>query len=159
MTSLATAQPVDAAQVRLQGVRDDQFVTLATRHDRRRRQFTWSPASATPRAEIKRIVVTKGADTLVLEPERGPAEYAQENWTKPEEPVAGVDASTRRRSRRERPRMLCHVFTERPIYRPEEPVHISGFVRSLSRRRAVLCDARRHDRGDRAGQPGMAACR
>ena len=24
--------------------------------------------------------------------------------------------------------MLCHVFTERPIYRPEEPVN-RGFVR------------------------------
>src|SRR5204862_3876159 len=23
-----------------------------------------------------------------------------------------------------------HVFTERPIYRPEEPVHIKGYVRS-----------------------------
>src|SRR5581483_12372097 len=30
----------------------------------------------------------------------------------------------------EAPRTLCHVFTERPIYRPEEPVHIKGYVRS-----------------------------
>ncbi|HEY8138901.1 MAG TPA: MG2 domain-containing protein, partial [Methylocystis sp.] len=32
-------------------------------------------------------------------------------------------------ARIEAPRTLCHLFTERPIYRPEEPVHIKGYVR------------------------------
>ncbi len=32
-------------------------------------------------------------------------------------------------ARAEKPRILCHVFTERPIYRPEEAVEIRGFVR------------------------------
>ena len=32
-------------------------------------------------------------------------------------------------ARNEAPRTLCHLFTERPIYRPEEPVHIKGYVR------------------------------
>ena len=32
--------------------------------------------------------------------------------------------------RQERPQTLCHIFTERPIYRPEDAVEIRGFVRS-----------------------------
>ena len=65
----------------------------------------------------------------MLEPGNGPAEYARENWTKPEEAWLawtvnpGVTRATP-------PQTLCHIFTERPIYRPEEPVHIKGYVRS-----------------------------
>src|SRR5258708_13581646 len=32
-------------------------------------------------------------------------------------------------AREEKRRIQCHVFTERPIYRPEEPVEIRGFIR------------------------------
>ena len=31
--------------------------------------------------------------------------------------------------RQPKPQLLCHVYTERPIYRPEEPVLIAGMVR------------------------------
>ena len=128
VTSLATARPIGEAQVLLQGVRDDKFVTLASGLTDADGMFTWSPANRTE-AQIRRIVVTKGLDTLVLEPERGPAEYARENWTKPEKPWLAwtVDPAV---DRSEAARTLCHIFTERPIYRPEEPVHIKGYVRS-----------------------------
>lgn len=128
VTSLATARPIGEAQVILQGVRDEKFVTLASGTTNADGMFTWSPANR-PKARIKRIVVTKGVDTLVLEPERGPAEYARENWTKPEDAWLSwtVDPAV---NRSEAPRTLCHIFTERPIYRPEEPVHIKGYVRS-----------------------------
>src|SRR5262249_43394802 len=128
VTSLATARPVAEAQVLLQGVRDDKFVTLASGMTDADGMFAWSPENRSE-ARIKRIVATKGLDTLGLRPERGPAEYAKENWTKPESPWLSwtVDPAV---DRREAPRMLCHVFTERPIYRPEEPVHIKGYVRT-----------------------------
>ena len=39
---------------------------------------------------------------------------------------------------------LCHVFTERPIYRPEEPVHIKGYrPRTTRRRRCSIEQGRR----------------
>jgi alpha-2-macroglobulin len=128
VTSLATARPVGEAQVLLQGVDGDRFVTLASGTTDTDGMFTWSPAKRNA-AQIKRIVVTKALDTLVLEPERGPTEYAHENWTKPESPWLSwtIDPKV---DRAEQARTLCHVFTERPIYRPEEPVHIKGYVRS-----------------------------
>src|SRR5512143_2867446 len=31
------------------------------------------------------------------------------------------------------PEVLCHIFTERPVYRPEEEVHIKGYLRKRDR--------------------------
>ena len=117
VTSLSTARPIGEAQVRLEGVRDDKFVTLANGTTDADGMFVWSVADRTE-GRIKRIVVTKGLDTLVLEPERGPSEYARENWTKPESAWLSwtVDPAV---DRSESERTLCHIFTERPIYRPE----------------------------------------
>lgn len=126
-TSLATAKPVTGAEILLQGVRADAFVTLARGVTDADGGFTWTIADPKA-ADLTRIVVTKGADTLVLDTESGPSEYADENWTRPEAPWLSwtvdpeIDLSPEQR-------VLCHVFTERPLYRPEEPVHVKGFVR------------------------------
>ncbi|MCK6550995.1 MG2 domain-containing protein [Myxococcota bacterium] len=32
-------------------------------------------------------------------------------------------------ARGEQPRQLCHIFTERPVYRPDEAVHVKGWFR------------------------------
>lgn len=128
VTSLASAQPVAQAQIRLDGLRDDKFVTLTSGVTDSDGGFTWSLANRAE-AEIKRIVVTKGLDTLVLEPGDGPQQYAKNNWTKPDQPWLSwtTDPAV---ERTETSRTLCHVFTERPIYRREEPVHIKGYVRN-----------------------------
>jgi len=121
-------EPVEGAEIRLEGLRDDKFVTLVDGRTDRDGAFTWDVGKRAE-AEIKRVVVAKGLDALVLEPANGPPEYARDNWTKPEEPWLawtvnpGVVRATP-------PQTLCHIFTERPIYRPEEPVQIKGYVRS-----------------------------
>lgn len=134
VTSLASTQPVAGAELRLDGVRDGAFATLAqgvTGAD-----GSWTLAAPLPRDKdgnatpVRRIVVVKATDTLVLEPQRGPQQYAGEAWTRPGAAwigwIGGVNAVA---DRREKPRLLCHVFTERPIYRPEEPILIAGMVR------------------------------
>ncbi|SDR59924.1 hypothetical protein SAMN05519103_06569 [Rhizobiales bacterium GAS113] len=128
VTSLATAASIADARVHLEGVRDDKFVTLASGTTDAGGAFLWNVGQRAE-AEIKRIVVTKGLDTLVIEPDNAPAQYSKENWTKPEDPWLAWTTSPDTQ-RTETPQLLCHVFTERPIYRPEEPVHIKGYVRS-----------------------------
>jgi hypothetical protein len=128
VTSLSTAAPVAEAQVRLEGVRNDRFITLARGVTDADGAFTWLLQTRIT-AELKRMVVSKGLDTLVLDTDRGPAAYAHENWTKPEKPWLAWTVAPHI-DRTEVPRTLCHVFSERPIYRPEEPVHIKGFVRT-----------------------------
>jgi uncharacterized protein YfaS (alpha-2-macroglobulin family) len=127
VTSLSSAAPVEGAQLRLEGLKDDKFVTLAQGVTNAKGEFSWA-LDKREEAEIKRIVVAKGLDTLALAPDEAPSRYAQENWTKPEE--SWLDWTTNPEDERKPlAKNLCHVFTERPIYRPEEPVHFKGYVR------------------------------
>jgi uncharacterized protein YfaS (alpha-2-macroglobulin family) len=128
VTSIATALPVADAEVHLDGVRDNKYVTLARGVTDAGGAFTWSTATREA-ANVKRIVVTKGLDVLVLDPEHAPSQYAKENWTRPKQPWLAwtFDPHAERGEPR---RTLCHVFSERPIYRPEEPVHIKGYLRT-----------------------------
>ncbi len=128
VTSLATAQPVAGAQLRIEGIKDEKFVTLAQGTTDASGFFTWSLGKRDG-AELRRVVVVKGLDTLVVDPESAPSEYSKENWTKPET-VWLAWTTDPEQPRVETARTLCHLFTERPIYRPEEPVHIKGYVRS-----------------------------
>lgn len=128
VTSLASGKPMDGAQIHLDGLRDGKFVTLATGTTDAQGFFSWELQKRAD-AKIRRVIVTKGLDTLVVDPDHAPAQYAEDNWTKPS--AAWLDWTTNpAESRTEQSRTLCHVFTERPIYRPEEPVHIKGYVRS-----------------------------
>ncbi|QND48095.1 alpha-2-macroglobulin [Rhizobium lusitanum] len=128
VTSLATGNPIDGAQIRLDGLRDGKFITLATGTTDTQGFFAWNLDQRAD-AKIRRVIVTKGLDTLVIDPDHAPAQYAQDNWTKPS--ASWLNWTTNPEEDRTEPaRTLCHVFTERPIYRPEEPVHIKGYVRS-----------------------------
>ncbi|WBK01503.1 MG2 domain-containing protein [Methylocystis parvus] len=128
VTSLASAQPVAGAQIRVEGVKDDKFVALATGTTDANGFFSWTPSKRGD-GELRRVVVSKGLDTLVIDPDSAPSEYSKELWSKPEAQwLSWVTESDSPRA--EKPRTLCHVFSERPIYRPEEPAHIKGYVRT-----------------------------
>ena len=110
------------------GVKDEKFVTLASGATDASGFFSWTPDKRGG-GEARRIVVNKGLDTLVVDPDSAPSEYSREIWSKPEsEWLAWTSEADQPRA--EKPRTLCHVFSERPIYRPEESAHIKGFVRS-----------------------------
>jgi uncharacterized protein YfaS (alpha-2-macroglobulin family) len=132
VTSLSTAEPVAGARIRVDGLRDGRFVTLA--QGTTAADGSWFMRAPLARgldgrpADIQRIVAIKATDTLVLEPLRGPQQYANGNWTRPSAPWLDWTARDLA-SRQEKARTPCHVFTERPIYRPEEPVRIAGMIR------------------------------
>lgn len=134
VTSLATAQPVAGAVVRLEGTlhepsRRPEWVTFAevrTGIDGRAR---WVPRGEIGKQRrIRRITVAKEDDILVWDPARAPERYADNHWSKSSETWLQwtLDNIDRRGSS---PPPLCHLFTERPVYRPEEAVHIKGYLR------------------------------
>ena len=86
--------------------------------------MNWKEAAGS----LRRIVVIKATDTLVLEPGRGPPQYAGGQWDRAGSPWLGW-MTTSPAPREEGARTLCHVFTERPIYRPAEPMLIAGMIR------------------------------
>src|SRR5262249_60265821 len=116
VTSIATALPVADAEVRLDGVRDNKYVALARGVTDAAGAFTWSTPTRVA-ADVKRVVVTKGLDVLVLDPEHAPSEYARENWTRPKRPWLAWTFHPHAEPA-EPPRTLCHAFTHPPHYPP-----------------------------------------
>ncbi|MCP4663060.1 MAG: hypothetical protein GY856_47320, partial [bacterium] len=67
-------------------------------------------------------------DTLVLDPRRPPDGYADNHWSESRE--TWLQWTQHYVGHRRPPiEQLAHLFTERPVYRPEEPVHIKGYLR------------------------------
>jgi uncharacterized protein YfaS (alpha-2-macroglobulin family) len=133
VTSLATAKPVPGAEIQLQQAQAEDFATIAKGVTGADGSFIWNVVPFAPgrrEAALSRVMVSKGADMLVIDPRHGPPQYAAGAWGHGGANWLGWAASGMVAARREQPRLLCHVFTERPIYRPEENVHIAGMVRS-----------------------------
>ncbi len=133
VTSLATARPVADAEVRLEGQRGQAFETLVRGVTDAEGFWSWAPYRGLG-GNLTRVVVTKGADQLVLEPGRGgPPRYAEGTWAahpQDDDNENWLDWTVQGFAERGEPaRLLCHLFTERPIYRPEEPVLIGGIIR------------------------------
>jgi uncharacterized protein YfaS (alpha-2-macroglobulin family) len=138
VTSLSTGKPVPAAQVRLEGASveagDSVWKAIAEGTTNAEGIFRWRAPGYVQniRRSIQRIVVQKEKDILVLDPRRAPELYENNTWS--------VDRSTwlqwafEQLDYRETPPVsLCHIFTERPVYRPEEEVHIKGYLRTRDR--------------------------
>lgn len=132
VTSLSSGAPVADAKIAIEGARDNAWVEVASGKSGADGTFEWkAPGKTRDSAEIRRIIVSKGDDILVLDPSRGPDTYADNNWQSSRDTwLQWTQAALTDRS--EPDRDLVHIFTERPIYRPEEPVHIKGFLRHYS---------------------------
>jgi len=141
VTSLATAQPIAGAEVTVEGVElglpgAARWVELYRGRTDARGFASW-PAPG-PREQgwvrIERIVVAAGADRLVLDPDHAPDSFADNRWNESGE--TWLQWTQQELEGREAPvEWLAHLFPERPIHRPEEPVHLKGYVRTRERGR------------------------
>jgi hypothetical protein len=129
VTSLSSGSPVGGAKVTIEGVKDGTWKEVSSGTTGSDGVFDWqAPGPRAKEITIRRIVVAKDDDTLVLDPSRGPDVYADNNWRASN--ATWLQWTQEALSGRAEPdRDLVHLFTERPIYRPEEPVHIKGYVR------------------------------
>ena len=128
VTSLATGRPVPGAKVKVEGLAGESqggvhFEGVTGPEGTVR--WVVPPKGVT---SITRLSASKDSDVVILDPRRPPDGFANGRW----QPSYGgwlhwtqYDVQGRRESRR----LLCHLFTERPVYRPEETVHIKGWVR------------------------------
>lgn len=132
VTSLSSGAPIADAKIVVEGDRRGDWVELAAGSSNADGAFDWpAPGQSDASGDIRRIIVSKGDDMLVLDPSRGPDVYADNNWQGSRTTwLQWTQAALAGRS--EADRDLVHIFTERPIYRPEEPVHIKGFLRHYS---------------------------
>jgi hypothetical protein len=136
VTSLATGAPVSGARVQVQGSEQRRdggatswrtFGDLVTGADG---QGLWRvPGGDTRYARtVRRIVVSRDDDILVLDPTQPLDRFANGSWT--DAHGTWLQWTVERHPWRiPEARELGHIFTERPIYRPGEPVLVAGWLR------------------------------
>jgi len=135
VSSLSSGKPVTGASVKVEGAisRGNTRVwdTLLSGKTGGDGKFTWQytppPKYASPR--VMRIVVESGTDRLVLDPHTPPDGFTDNQWSNTGESWLQWTQSENP-GRKPIAEKLTHVFTERPVYRPDEAVHIKGWVRS-----------------------------
>jgi uncharacterized protein YfaS (alpha-2-macroglobulin family) len=138
VTSLSSGEPKKGATVRIEGTRPhvDWDVLFSGTTDASG-MIAWEAPGRT-QATVRRIVVQSGDDVLVWDPARPPSRFSDDRW------ADGLDETWLQWTQEEleyrlpRAETLCHVFTERPVYRPEEPVHIKAYLRTRDRGRIEI---------------------
>lgn len=144
VTSLASAKPVAGAEIRIEGMvrdrssRSERWITFAGGVTDGDGAWRVAPFETGTGGSVLRITVRAGGDVLVLDPTRAPDGFADGSWFESGEtwldwltgPVAW---------RGEQPAPVVHLFSERPVYRPEEPVHLKGYLRLRRQGGLELC--------------------
>ncbi|MBE9502620.1 MAG: alpha-2-macroglobulin [Proteobacteria bacterium] len=131
VTSLSSGTPVSDAEVRIEGSHNNKWVEIMSATTNANGQLNWKAAGRNYQRgyySVRRIVVTKGDDILVLDPTRAPEKFANNIWSESrktwlqwtQESLYDPAKSYKN---------ICHIFSERPVYRPDEPVHIKGYIR------------------------------
>lgn len=128
VTSLKTAKPIVGAVITLeaQDSKKEWFTVIKGKTDETGLYHYVHQQSI--RQPVKRIIVHKDNDRLIINPEDQYDEYYNNFWNKhkrnwftwlnqsPDKAESEID-------------LKAFVFAERPVYKPEEPVHVRGYVR------------------------------
>jgi hypothetical protein len=135
VTSYSTGQAVANAKIRIEGVKLNRFETIfsgvtdaqgllkVTHNETLRKNFELF--------NVKRAVVEKDGDFLVIDTRQrhAPPQFADSHWYGSSS--GWLEWLSNRPYNFSQDRTFkAHLFTERPIYRPEEKVYFKGYVRS-----------------------------
>lgn len=135
VTSLSTGAPVVGAKVLVEGryYRDSQEVwkPIISGVTDSTGQYRYVHTGKLE-AYLRRIVISHQGDVLTLNPAKPPPHFLDNHWYRSRR---GWLAWLRRDPRqiKDKPTRKAHIFTERPVYRPEDPVHIKGYLRVRQR--------------------------
>lgn len=127
VTSLDTGKPVPGAEIRLEGLDGHSPVALVSGRTDKDGRFRYEHRAGL-RDQVQRVAVSTQDDYLCLDPNQAPPYFHNNHWFGSGSAWLSwlsMDA----RAEAEKPRRRAYAFSERPIYRAEEPVHIQGFVR------------------------------
>jgi len=136
VTSIKSGKPLADAKISVQGNRGNTWTTIDSGVTDSSGAFHWRVPGNSYRysQQIRRIVVSKDNDTLVLNPTQAPDEYANNQWNKGQN--NWLYWTTQNISYRQpKPENICHIFSERPVYKPEDKVHIKAFLRQRHKNR------------------------
>jgi alpha-2-macroglobulin len=135
VSSLSTGRALAGATVRLEGMvaergEPQRWDTIARGRTGSDGTFRWEAPGPLPRTSrrVRRIVVEREGDVLVMNADDPPERYSDNLWSGMHSTWLQWSLESLER-RMAQPEDLCHLFTERPVYRPEQAVHIKGWAR------------------------------
>ena len=127
VTSLATGAPVEGASVRIDADFNGEWKPVVSGVTDVTGQFRYEHKNAI-REALRRIVVSYGDDVLVLNPAEPPPHFMNNHWYgNSSRWLSWLNSEPR--TELEQPKLGGFILSERPIYRPDEPVHLLGYVR------------------------------
>lgn len=134
VTSYKTGEPVAGANIKIEGVKKSHFETIYSGQTNEYGFLEIQHNSYTTakfnKFAVKRVLVNKGDDYLVIDTrsQAAPPEFSDNHWSRHSSGwLQWLSYSPYDLSRDTV--LKAHVFTERPIYRPEEKVYIKGYIR------------------------------
>ncbi|WP_455210457.1 alpha-2-macroglobulin family protein [Kaarinaea lacus] len=132
VTSLRSGKPMTKAKIRVEAVQDNQWITLTSGETDAQGHYYWQAPGyryGEPYIAIRRLVVEKGNDVLVLDATRPPDQFGNNLWRTSRDTWLQWTVGTLagRESTKEH---LCHIFSDRPLYKPEDDVHIKAYLRN-----------------------------
>ncbi|MCP4472461.1 MAG: alpha-2-macroglobulin, partial [Gammaproteobacteria bacterium] len=126
VTSLQTGMPVSGARIIIEGNKNNILEAVTDRQG----QYRWNVPKKL-RDRVRRIIVKKDGDVLSLDPGTPPQTYANNLWRQNSDGWLGW-ARRVPDGYQNKGQELCHLFTERPVYKPEERVHIKAYIRNVT---------------------------
>jgi len=138
VTSYSSDKPVADATIRIDGLINDEMTTLAQGKTGSDGFFSFEHTSSTMNklnnSTVRRVVVSKGDDVLVINTENdreGTVDiFSDDHWRKSDDGWINWPSSNQKFAVDEA-EVRGFVRTERPIYRPGDSVFIKGYVREL----------------------------
>ncbi len=144
VTSLRSGNPLSKARVRVEGVQNNEWITLTSGETDSQGNYNWSaPGYHYPDSHIsiKRLIVEKGNDVLVLDATQPPDQFSNNFWRSTGDTWLQWTVGTLS-SRAPRKEYLCHIFSDRPLYKPEDEVHIKAYLRTRYKSQFSLLKAK-----------------
>lgn len=133
VSALSTGLPLAGATVKLEAGQQlpnkaPEWLTVFQEVSNKEGRVLWSPPPLGATHTLQRLVVSLGDDVLVLDPQLSRPLYQDGYWRTDYSPW--LEGTQLREQERLPPAtLLAHLFSERPIYRPEEEVHLQAWVR------------------------------
>lgn len=128
VTRLSDGSPVANAKMIVEGVENGSHAVFFEGTTDKNGFARWTPEGST--GSVIRISVEHERDRLVLDANDAPEVFADNHWSSSEgQNWLGWATSGEEVEVRSPPQALCHLYTERPVYRPEDTVHFGGWAR------------------------------
>lgn len=126
VTSLKTGQPVSAARVVVEKLYQSNVEAIINGTTDAEGLFRYNHEDF-HRGEVFRIHVSKGEDRLVLDPLYPPPTFFDNHFSRNRRWLSWLSTSPNRD--KNLARMYAHIYPERPVYKPDDVVHLRGYLR------------------------------